>query len=287
MRVVNGPYKWAMWARAWDKQCAWIVIGIITKSLHLVNFLHSSRGTTVMWWKRQASTFRVFCLVVLRLRLLHRNRQFFLLDWSSFPSFPSLFPSLLCFCWDSTLVGFILREINFAWPLCLWKGTQAYINIHMRLFQILSLGTGWAVLVFDHGDCVHASRWFLTFPAQPLSFFFYFIFVNSLSPLTLNSSLNTLWFPFPPVNFCLYIIFFIYVISTFLFHAFILPRTAPVIYLSIFLIPFFLLCSYLSLYLFCYSLCPLLFIHYTSHSSQFSFFLTFLFFCFYCLTGFL
>lgn len=33
------------------------------------------------------------------------------------------------------------REINFAWPLCLWKGTQAYINIHMRLFQILSLGT--------------------------------------------------------------------------------------------------------------------------------------------------
>lgn len=27
------------------------------------------------------------------------------------------------------------------WPLCLWKRTETYINIHMWLFQLLSFGT--------------------------------------------------------------------------------------------------------------------------------------------------
>lgn len=43
---------------------------------------------------------------------------------------------------ESLLFGDLHREINSARPLCLWTGTSAYINIHMRLFQTLSLGTG-------------------------------------------------------------------------------------------------------------------------------------------------
>lgn len=40
------------------------------------------------------------------------------------------------------LLGDPHREINFARPLCLWRRTSACINIHMRLFQMLSWGTG-------------------------------------------------------------------------------------------------------------------------------------------------
>lgn len=63
------------------------------------------------------------------------------------------------------------REINFAWRLCLWKGRQAYINIHTRLFQILSLGTE---LVDELFFClimepvyIRLYGWFRSFPMHP------------------------------------------------------------------------------------------------------------------------
>lgn len=78
------------------------------------------------------------CCSLLHSPLVSSNLLFIL---SLLPSF-LLSPVLFCFSFvESQLFGDSHREINFAWPLCLWKGTQAYINIHMRLFPILSLGT--------------------------------------------------------------------------------------------------------------------------------------------------
>lgn len=91
---------------------------------------------------------------------------------------------------ESQLLRDSHREINFAWPLCLWKGTQAYINIHMRLFQILSLGTetsGWAVPLFDHGACIHSSLFPPCVPSFRSDFLKTFVF-SARIPSLLTSS---------------------------------------------------------------------------------------------------
>lgn len=89
---------------------------------------------------------------------------------------------------ESLLFGDPRREINFARPLCRWKGTSAYINIHMRLFQMLSLGTG-AVdeprAVWSSGLCTRVSLDHPPSPPHPFPYHLVLSF-NSLRSSSLS-----------------------------------------------------------------------------------------------------
>lgn len=94
-------------------------------------------------------------------------------------------------------------------------GTSAHLNIHMRLFEVLSSGSGAVDELFDQQACVRASRWISAsclshpFPHHlVLSFHPFFQPFSTALPFVATFLLSAHRLsPIPFVHLCLYFTF--------------------------------------------------------------------------------
>lgn len=157
MRLVfNGAYGmevWCMWAGAWSMPRARMAMGAKIKTRE-ANILPDEDRTQDKSCAHRLHT-SASQVGSQNLQLLFRAALYF------FYFSPLSCSFQLLFRWVSTLRGFIRRNQFCLASLPLEGNIGIYKYSHAAISdpQLRDWTRGWAVLLFDHGACIHASLW--------------------------------------------------------------------------------------------------------------------------------